>query len=432
VRSYYDDVFARAQQVVRWHYQWIIVHEFLPLIAGQDTVDRILRDGLQFFAPEGNPFIPVEFAVAAFRFMHPTIRSDYAINDKHTLPLFPLNFTDPLPPPDQRADLHGGPVTEEFAVDFAYLFNVGGGRIPQRAKRIEAKLNTRLLGRRVVAGSRALAEATRAFGEDGGFRPPAVAPTAELAELGRELAATSAKLATSRERERERERTLEASRRELVAWISHDLRTPLAGLRAMAEALEDGMADNPGGYHARIRSEVERLSGMVGDLFELSRIQAGVLQFLTQLRRGDPHAEVSVSAPGGRQPARKGAAANSAMPSANATCGFHPSSSRNRRDDAVMCRTSPRRYSPVITGVGPPCPAASAAAISPTVCGSPLPTLYARAVPAGSSSTASSAALFAAATSRTWTKSRRWPPSSNTRGASWRASAERNSDATPA
>ncbi|NEA59810.1 HAMP domain-containing histidine kinase [Streptomyces sp. SID13666] len=130
-----------------------------------------------------------------------------------------------------------------------------------------------LLGRRVVAGSRALATATRDFGDSDIFAAPAGAPTAELADLGRELAATSAKLAASRERER----ALEASRRELVAWISHDLRTPLAGLRAMAEALEDGIAEDPARYHAQIRTEVERLSGMVGDLFELSRIQAGVL-----------------------------------------------------------------------------------------------------------------------------------------------------------
>jgi signal transduction histidine kinase len=130
-----------------------------------------------------------------------------------------------------------------------------------------------LLGRRVVAGSRALAEAARAFGENGGFAAPPSAPTAELAALGRELAATSARLAASRERER----ALEASRRELVAWISHDLRTPLAGLRAMTEALEDGVAEDPARYHRRIRAEVERLSGMVGDLFELSRIQAGAL-----------------------------------------------------------------------------------------------------------------------------------------------------------
>ncbi|WP_333767538.1 sensor histidine kinase [Streptomyces sp. IBSBF 2435] len=130
-----------------------------------------------------------------------------------------------------------------------------------------------LLGRTVVAGSRALAAAARAFGDGDAFAAPPGAPTAELAELGRVLAATSAKLDASRERER----ALEASRRELVAWISHDLRTPLAGLRAMTEALEDGIAADPGRYHRQIRAEVERLSGMVGDLFELSRIQAGVL-----------------------------------------------------------------------------------------------------------------------------------------------------------
>jgi hypothetical protein len=145
VRTYYDELFAKAQQIVRWHYQWIIVHEFLPLVCGQDSVDKVDRDGLQFYAPDGNPFIPVEFAVAAFRFMHPTIRSEYMINDKHTLSLFPLNFTDPLPPPDQRTDLRGGPVVEEFAVDFRNFFAVDDDRIPARARRIEAKLNTRLL-----------------------------------------------------------------------------------------------------------------------------------------------------------------------------------------------------------------------------------------------------------------------------------------------
>ncbi|MER5826251.1 HAMP domain-containing sensor histidine kinase, partial [Streptomyces mirabilis] len=76
---------------------------------------------------------------------------------------------------------------------------------------------------------------------------------------------------------RSRERALESSRRELVAWISHDLRTPLAGLRAMSEALEDGVAADPDRYLRQIRTEVERLNDMVGDLFELSRIHAGTL-----------------------------------------------------------------------------------------------------------------------------------------------------------
>ncbi|WP_406141911.1 sensor histidine kinase [Streptomyces sp. NBC_01089] len=136
-----------------------------------------------------------------------------------------------------------------------------------------------LLGRWVVAGSRALTLAARSFGDGGDFAEPGGAPTAELADLGRELAATSEKLAVSRRREQ----ALETSRRELVAWISHDLRTPLAGLRAMSEALEDGMAADPERYFRQIRTEVDRMNTMVGDLFELSRIHAGALT-LTPVR----------------------------------------------------------------------------------------------------------------------------------------------------
>ena len=80
---------------------------------------------------------------------------------------------------------------------------------------------------------------------------------------------------------RARERAAEASRRELVAWISHDLRTPLAGIRAMAEALSDGVVAEPEEvceYADRIHGEAQRLSGMVDDLFELSRIHSGALR----------------------------------------------------------------------------------------------------------------------------------------------------------
>jgi signal transduction histidine kinase len=134
-------------------------------------------------------------------------------------------------------------------------------------------LTALLLGRWVVARSRELALAARDFGDGGDYSAPARPATAELADVSRELAATSAKLAESRDRER----ALESSRRELVAWISHDLRTPLAGLRAMSEALEDGVAAEPDRYLRQIRTEVERLNDMVGDLFELSRIHAGAL-----------------------------------------------------------------------------------------------------------------------------------------------------------
>ncbi|MGY3060936.1 signal transduction histidine kinase [Streptomyces sp. TE3672] len=130
-----------------------------------------------------------------------------------------------------------------------------------------------LLGRWVAARSRDLTLAARSFGDGGTFAAPEAPATAELAALTRELAATSTKLDASRARER----ALETSRRELVAWISHDLRTPLAGLRAMSEALEDGMAVDSGRYLRQIRTEVERMNDMVGDLFELSRIHAGSL-----------------------------------------------------------------------------------------------------------------------------------------------------------
>ncbi|MCF6525108.1 sensor histidine kinase KdpD [Streptomyces sp. JJ36] len=130
-----------------------------------------------------------------------------------------------------------------------------------------------LLGRWVSGGHRALEQAARRLGEEGEFTPPAAPMPAELSSLARQLADAGARLAASRERERR----LEESRRELVAWISHDLRSPLAGLRAMAEALEDGIAEDETRYHRQIRGEVERLAAMVNDLFELSRIQAGAL-----------------------------------------------------------------------------------------------------------------------------------------------------------
>ncbi len=80
---------------------------------------------------------------------------------------------------------------------------------------------------------------------------------------------------------RARERSLEKSRRELVAGVSHDLRTPLAAMRAMAEAVEDGLVKDDVEvvrYAASIRGEVGRISELVDDLFELSRIEAGALQ----------------------------------------------------------------------------------------------------------------------------------------------------------
>jgi signal transduction histidine kinase len=161
------------------------------------------------------------------------------------------------------------------------------------------------LAKSVTADSTVLSNALRALGDDmsepvssdarGGPRgvtdaashlvPAVSAPagatsggtglaTAELEQLRQMVADTSSRLAESRDRER----ALSRSRRELVAWVSQDLRAPLAGLRAMAEALEDEVAADPHQYHTRMRASVEHLSDMVDDLFEISRIHAGALR----------------------------------------------------------------------------------------------------------------------------------------------------------
>jgi len=133
-----------------------------------------------------------------------------------------------------------------------------------------------LLGRRVVREVREVQAVARALGGDQRrAHTDRAAPlrVRELADIRAELVSAGDRLAAGHAREQ----TLENSRRELVAWVSHDLRTPLAGLRAMAEALEDGVAVDPARYHHQMRREVDRLSRLVDDLFELSRIRSGGL-----------------------------------------------------------------------------------------------------------------------------------------------------------
>ncbi|MFI0470638.1 sensor histidine kinase [Saccharopolyspora sp. 5N102] len=136
-----------------------------------------------------------------------------------------------------------------------------------------------VLGRSVMNGSRQLADATRSLGQRYRFQQPADLPSAEFAELAQELRTTSDKLAESRRREQ----AMDASRRRLVAWISHDLRSPLARLRAVTESIEDGVVDDLPDYCRKIRGDTEVLSEMVDDLFELSRIQSGTLRLAPRM-----------------------------------------------------------------------------------------------------------------------------------------------------
>ena len=99
----------------------------------------------------------------------------------------------------------------------------------------------------------------------------------ELDALARSLDDAAARLRTAREGER----IAETMRRDLIVAVSHDLRTPLASLRAMVEAVDDGVvADAPTirRYAGEMRRSVEQLVGMVDDLFELTQLDAGVIR----------------------------------------------------------------------------------------------------------------------------------------------------------
>ena len=134
-----------------------------------------------------------------------------------------------------------------------------------------------LLGRHVTQSSRQVGEMVRRLGDgSGGVGVRPLTAPGELTALAAQLEQTSARLAEAQAQAA----ALERSRRELVAWVSHDLRTPLAGIRAMIEALEDRVVEDDetvARYYATMRREIERLAGLVNDLFELSRIHSGAL-----------------------------------------------------------------------------------------------------------------------------------------------------------
>ncbi|HTJ74269.1 MAG TPA: ATP-binding protein [Acidimicrobiales bacterium] len=137
------------------------------------------------------------------------------------------------------------------------------------------------LGQRVAAASTSLGDLAQRIGDDGAAAPSLVRGggprgPSELVRLAAELEGALARLAETREQAA----AAEDSRRQLVAWVSHDLRTPLAGIRAMVEALEDGVVDDAetvARYYRTMGRETDRLAGLVDDLFELSRIQAGAV-----------------------------------------------------------------------------------------------------------------------------------------------------------
>jgi Animal haem peroxidase len=85
-------VFESARRLARWHYQWIVIHEFLPAIVGKDMADSVYKEvltgvpiiNIKYYKPTnplGKPFIPVEFSVAAYRFGHSITRPRYTVQE---------------------------------------------------------------------------------------------------------------------------------------------------------------------------------------------------------------------------------------------------------------------------------------------------------------------------------------------------------------
>jgi hypothetical protein len=127
------DVFEDARRAATWHYQHVILREFLPTLIGEDLAADLLGTGARLYQPGDDPYIPFEFADAAYRYGHSQIRSLYRINDtQQPMPVFP--------------DLIGfGPVPDTHAVDWRLQIDVAGEPPAQRAKRIDGRLPASLI-----------------------------------------------------------------------------------------------------------------------------------------------------------------------------------------------------------------------------------------------------------------------------------------------
>ena len=154
-----QQIFEQAQRSVRWHYQWIVLHEFLPLTIGQDRVDALLQNGVRFYQlgdrqssspfrnAQKNPMIPIEFSGAAYRFGHSQVRPSYRLNfgPDGGPPFFAFAFDDAIDPnsPDPD-DMRGGKRAPRRFVDWQTFFDFGDGNV-RNNKKIDAKLSSVLM-----------------------------------------------------------------------------------------------------------------------------------------------------------------------------------------------------------------------------------------------------------------------------------------------
>lgn len=154
-----QQLFTDARRLVTWHYQWIILHEFLPLTIGQERLNDILRTGPTWYKPQAPtnrfrtgdgremPRIPIEFNAAAYRFGHSQVRPSYRANFGPTggTPFFAFIFDDAENPaaPDPN-DLRGGKRAARRFVDWQTFFDFGDGNVRPN-KRIDVRLSSPLM-----------------------------------------------------------------------------------------------------------------------------------------------------------------------------------------------------------------------------------------------------------------------------------------------
>jgi hypothetical protein len=127
------ELFDEARRTATWHYQHVILREFLPMLVGPELTAELLDGGTRLYDRGEDPYIPFEFADAAYRYGHAQIRDRYQVNaNLGPCPVFP--------------DLMGfGPVSPEHAMDWTLQIDVAGHAPAQRAKRIDARLPAPLI-----------------------------------------------------------------------------------------------------------------------------------------------------------------------------------------------------------------------------------------------------------------------------------------------
>ena len=122
-----EETFEEANRLTRWHYQWIVLHEFLPLFIGQAAVDNILNNGRKFYRPE-KPQIPVEFQGAAYRLGHTMVRPSYRANlagDNDGSPFFGMIFDPSGEGQADPPDLRGGARARRRFIGWQTFFDFG-------------------------------------------------------------------------------------------------------------------------------------------------------------------------------------------------------------------------------------------------------------------------------------------------------------------